>query len=430
MKKILALVLSATMMLSLFACGAKQAPVETTVAQAETTVQVETTTAQPTNPGKDIKIGVVLIGDETEGYTVSHINGIKEAVSNLGLDLNKNVIFKYNIGETEVAYDACTDLVEQGCKLVITNSYGHQAHTTQAASENTNTVFVAMTGDTAKSSGNKNLHNAFTRIYQGRYVGGVVAGLKLKELIDNKKLTDKNKDEKGNYKIGYVGAYPFAEVISGYTSFFLGIKSIVPNVVMNVSFTNSWSNINAEREAAIALIDQGCAIISQHADTSGAPSACQEKHEAGVEVYCVGYNVDMTTVAPDCALTSPTNNWAVYYTQLFDQVMNGKEIPTDWAEGFETDSVRVTALGKACAEGTQAKIDEVIANIKDGKLHVFDTKTFTVDGKEVTHAFATDTNGDFENDADEAIFDGYYHESHFKSAPSFGLSVDGIKKLN
>ena len=414
MKKIIALLLAVVMVFALVACASTAkteektdapAPAETTNEETtepaeETDAPAEEETAEPAGDavGTDIKIGVVLIGDENEGYTYSHIKGIQEAAKALGIS-ESNIIWKYSIPEDESCYDACVDCVDQGCQIVITNSYGHQSFCLLAAEEYPDVQFVAMTGDTARANGLANFHNAFTGIYEARYVGGVVAGMKLQQLIDEGKVEDKNKTADGKIKIGYVGAYPYAEVVSGYTAFFLGLQSIVPDVAMQVQYTNSWFNITAENEAAKALIADGCIIVSQHADSTGAPAACQEALDAGTTVYCVGYNVDMLAVAPTAALTSPTN-------------------------------VTLTPLGESCAPGTQEKVDETIAAIKDGSLHVFDTSKFTVGGKTVTTAFATDTDGDFVPDADEAVFDGYYHESYFQSAPSFQLRIDGITELN
>lgn len=440
MKKIIALLLALVMVFALVACAsttetksAEETPAAETPA-AETEAPAEEAEDEPAAPtadavGTDIKIGVVLVGDENEGYTYSHIAGIQEAAAKLGLS-ESNIVWKYTIGEDETCYDACVDCVDQGCNIVITNSYGHQSFCRQAAEEYPEIQFVAMTGDTAKADGLDNFHNAFTGIYEARYVGGVVAGLKLQELIDDGKVEDKNIDADGNIKIGYVGAYPYAEVVSGYTAFFLGLRSIVPNVAMEVQYTNSWFNITAENEAAKALIADGCIIVSQHADSTGAPSACEEALAAGTTVYCVGYNVDMLAVAPNSALTSPTNVWEVFYEYAFNAVMNGESFDTNWSQGYEADAVRITTLGESCAAGTAEKVEETIAAIKDGSLHVFDTSTFTVGGEEVTSAFATDTDGDFAPDADEAVFDGYYHESYFQSAPSFQLRIDGITELN
>lgn len=378
---------------------------------------------------KPFKMGAVLIGDENEGYTYAHIEGIQAGLKANGLSEN-DIIWKYSTPEDERSYDACIDLVESGCNFIITNSYSHQSYCQQAAEENPDVEFVAMTGDTAKSSGLNNFHNAFTRIYEARYVGGVVAGMKIKELIDDGKISDKNKDADGNIKVGYVGAYPYAEVVSGYTSFFLGIRSIVPNVTMDVQYTNSWSDITAENEAATKLLSNGCIMISQHADSSGAPSAVEEYHKAGNECYCVGYNIDMTAVAPTSALTSPKNNWASFYTYAIGCMLNGEKPATNWSKGYDEDGVSISSLSNNVAAGTKEKVDEVVSKIKTGELQVFDTSTFTVDGKEVTSAFATDTDGDFTPDSDEAVFDGYYHESYFQSAPSFQLRIDGIHELN
>lgn len=416
MKKFFAILVSLALVLSLVACG------------GNTTAQTEVAAEKTTSEG--FKVGIVLIGDENEGYTFSHIDGIRNAVKALGLDEKSTVTYKYNIGESAAVLDACEDLAEHGCTLIITNSYGHQSFTEQAAMEYPNLEFVAMTGDTAKSSGLPNLHNAFTKIYQGRYLGGIVAGLKIKELVDAGKLSDKNYDADGNVKMGYVGAYPYAEVVSGYTAFYLGVKSVFEKVVMDVQYTNSWGDMMAEREAATALVNDGCVIIGQHADTTGAPSAVEELLNAGNVCYSVGYNVDMQAAAPNAALISATNNWTNYYKHIIEAVMNGEKIETDWAEGFETDSVRMTEVSKNCTAGAKKAIDDAVAKMINGTLHVFDNTKFTVNGEKVEHAFATDTDGDFTNDADEAMFDGYYHESYFKSAPSFSLRIDGIKELN
>ena len=435
MKKFLALLMALVLVVGLVACAAKPAEEEAAeaveaateaVTEALTEAATEATeTAAPT----DFMLGVVLVGDENEGYSFAHIDGIQKAAATLGLP-EENIIWKYTVPESEACYEACVDCAEQGCQLVITNSYGHQSYCQQAAEEYPDVQFVAMTGDTAKASGLANFHNAFTNIYEARYVGGVVAGLKLQELEAAGLITEKNYNEDGTVKIGYVGAYPYAEVVSGYTAFFLGIKSVYPNVAMDVQYTNSWFDITGESEAATALMERGCIIIGQHADSTGAPAACEAALNAGTTVYSVGYNVDMLSVAPTAALTSPQNNWEVYYTYAIGAAMNGEEFDTNWAKGYAEDAVQVSALGESCAEGTAAKVDEVIAAIKADTLHVFDTKTFTVGGQEVTSAFATDTDGDFTPDADEAVFDGYFHESYFQSAPAFALRIDGITELN
>ena len=298
----------------------------------------------------------------------------------------------------------------------------------QAAEEEPDVQFVSMTGDTAAMSGLDNFSNAFTNIYEARYISGIVAGMKIAELVDAGELSDENYDADGNVMIGYVGAYPYAEVVSGYTAFYLGVKSVYEKVSMEVIYTNSWFDIAAEGEAANSLMADGCVVIGQHADSTGAPTAVQSAHDAGKPVYSVGYNVDMLGVAPTAALTSATNNWSVYYTEAFKDIVNGEKIPTDWAKGYTEDAVAITTLGESCAAGTQEKVDEAIAAIKDGSLHVFDTDTFTVDGAKVDSALI-DMDGDFENDDAEAVSDGYFHESELRAAPSFYLRIDGITEL-
>lgn len=417
--KILVVSLAATMVFGFTGCGKSED-------NKKDDTKSESTAAS------DVKIGVILVGDENEGYTYAHIDGIKKAAGELGI-ADDQIIWKYSVAETADCYDAAADLVDAGCKLVVSNSYGHQSYMKQAAEEFSDVTFVSMTGDTANQDGLANFKNAFTYVYESRYVSGVVAGMKIQELIKDNKIPDTGKDADGNIKVGYVGAYPYAEVVSGYTAFYLGIKSVVENVAMEVQYTNSWFDITAEGEAAKALMSDGCVIIGQHADSTGAPSAVQEAHAAGSECYSVGYNVDMLSVAADAALTSATNNWSVYYKYAFDCLINGKDIDTDWAKGYAEDAVAITALGSACAEGTQEKVDEVVAAIKDGSLHVFDTSKFTVEGKTLD-SYYIDLNGDFAcDDGDEnaqAIKDGYFHESELRAAPAFDIRIDGIKELN
>lgn len=377
----------------------------------------------------DVKIGVILVHDENTGYDFAHIEGIQKAAAATGI-ADDQIIWKYNISEDESCYDTATDLVEQGCTYIFSDSYGHQSYMQQAADENPEVTFISMTGDTAALSGLENFKNAFNYTYQSRYVSGVVAGMKLAELVENGEVADSNKDADGNIKIGYVGAYPYAEVVSGYTGFYLGVKSIVENVVMDVTYTNSWYDPTAEAEAANSLVSSGCIIISQHADSTGAPAACEALLEGGTTVYCVGYNVDMLSVAPKSALTSAQNDWSVYYTYAFNCIVNGEEIATDWAAGYNEGAVMISELGESCAEGTAEKVAEVEAALKDGSLSVFDTSKFTVGGETVTTYMAIDTDGDWVGDTGEAIEDGVFHESTLRSAPYFGLRIDGITELN
>ena len=363
----------------------------------------------------DFKVGIMYIGDENEGYTAAHMAGIDGMMENLGLD-DSQVIEKTNIPEDESAYDAAVDLAEQGCDIIFANSFGQESYVIQAATEYPDIQFCHATGYQAASSGLPNMHNYFTNIYESRYVSGVVAGLKLNEMIDNGTITE------DKCKVGYVGAYPYAEVISGFTSFFLGIRSVCPSATMEVKYTNSWADMSAEAEVANALIADGCVLISQHADTTGAPSACEA---AGVP--CVGYNVSMISVAPNTALTSASIDWSVYYTYAVMCAMDGEEFETDWCRGFAEGADKLTELNdKVVAEGTAEKVKEVEDQIIDGSLHVFDTSTFTVGGKSLEDAIAE--GGEYADYADY-VSDGYFHESELASAPSFAIIIDGITSI-
>ena len=379
---------------------------------------------------EDLIVGMVCVEDENSGYDYAHIDGVETAMANLGIPA-ENLILKVDIPEDETCYDAIVDLAEQGCDIVFTDSYGHQSYAEQAAVDYPDVIVVSMTGDYAWTPGLPNYKNAFPHTFESRYVSGVVAGMKLQEMIDNDEVPETGINDNGNYKLGYVGAYPYAEVVSGYTAYYLGVKSVVENVEMDVRFTNSWYDPIGEAAAADALMADGCFIISQHADSTGAPSAVQAAHEAGDPVYCVGYNISMLSVAPDAALTSASNNWSVFYTEALEHMLNGEELPTDWSEGYAAGANYITDLGESCAEGTAEKVAEVEAAIADGSLQVFDCSTFTVGGEEVSSFLALDVDGDFVGDEGEAVIDGVFYESNtdLRSAPYFSLAIDGINQL-
>ena len=428
-KKLIALLLALVLVFALAACGAEQnddSADKTVAEKVEEAAEnpVDTSKVKEAADNGTLKIGVILVGDENEGYTYAHIEGIEEAKANLGLT-NDQVIYKYSIPEDETCYDTAVDLAEQGCQLIFSNSFSHESYMVQAAEEYPDIIFLPATGNMAATCGLDNVVNYFTSIYQSRYVSGVVAGMKLAEMIENNELTDANYNDDGTIKIGYVGAYPYAEVVSGYTAFFLGVQSIVENVAMEVSYTSSWFDITAEAEAANTLMSRGCCIISQHADSTGAPSAVQAAQDAGSNVYCVGYNVDMLSVAPTAALTSAQNCWGVLYTNMIGTAMKGEDLAKNNTVGFNEDGVKISALGPSCAAGTAEKVAEVEAAIKDGSFHVFDTSTFTVGGESVDSY--TNCYG-FEGI--ETIWDGYFHESEVISAPLFELRIDGITELN
>lgn len=441
MKKVLSLVLVIAMALALVGCGSGEEKKDDSSSKS------------------DVKVGVILIGDDTEGYTLAHIKGIEKAAKDHGIS-EDNIIWKYNVTESDYCTKAADELVAQGCKIVITNSYGHQDYLVESAQEHTDVNFVSVTGDFAAISGLDNFYNAFTNVYESRYISGVVAGMKIKELADAKKIPEKGYDKDKNVKIGYVGAYPYAEVISGYTAFFLGIRSVYENVSMEVNYTNSWFDIEAEGAAAQSLMADGCVIIGQHADSTGAPSAVQAAQDKDKAVaFSVGYNVDMLDVAKTAALTSATNNWAVYYDELLDAVVNEKDIPQDWAEGYDKSAVGITTLGESCAEGTAEKVKEVEDALAAGTLHVFDTSKFTVTGDNVKLNkdnfvnIKLDDNGKVTSSSidlsymdfatNKAIYQGetkeaivtegdvsYFNESALRSAPYFQIRIDGIKERN
>lgn len=402
MKKIWSLVLVLFVVLSMLpGCGQKDVAAD------------KAKDGQTTKPA--VKVGIIYIGDENEGYTEAHMNGIKQMIKTLGLSKDQ-VIEKTNIKEDESSYDAAVDLAEQGCNIIFANSFGMEDYMIQAAKEYPKIQFAHASGFKAKSSALPNMHNYFNAVYESRYVAGVVAGLKLNEMIESGKIT------KDKAKIGYVGAFPYAEVVSGYTSFFLGARSVCPTVTMDVQYTNSWANMASEKEVATQLIAKGAALISQHADTTGAPTAAE-----AAKVPVVGYNVDMTSVAPNTALTSAAMNWGSYYTYAVKSVIDGTSMPSDWCQGFKDGAVAITSLNeKAIAKGTADKVKEVEDSLKAGKLHVFGTKTFTVGGKSLEDLIASDKN--FAKYA-PYVKDGYFHESELISAPAFDLKIDGIKEL-
>ena len=422
LRKLVSVAMAGVMTLSLAACGGS-GTADTTAAPASTEAAADTTAAdageteaKEAAPAggvakEDFKVGFVFIGDENEGYTAAHYKGAMEMKEALGL-ADDQIIVKWNIPEDETAQDAAMDLADQGCQIVFANSFGHESYVIEAAKEYPEVQFCHATGFQAASSGLSNMHNYFTAIYEARYVSGVVAGMKLNQMIEDGTVA------KDACKIGYVGAYPYAEVISGYTSFFLGVRSVCPDATMEVKYTNSWASFDLEKEAADALISDGCVLISQHADTTGAPTACEA---AGVP--CVGYNISMIATAPTQALTSSTNNWGAYVTEAVQHVVDGTEIPVDWCKGFSDGAVLITELNEAAvAPGTKEKVEEVEAKLAAGELHVFDTSTWTVEGKTLD-SYKKD-------DGNEYISDGYFHESEFASAPAFDILIDGIKTID
>ena len=401
-KKILSIVLAATMVFALAACSS-----------------TDNNGGSSDSKYSKIKIGLICLHDENSTYDLNFINAMKEAQKNLGLS-DDQIMIKKNVAETNDCYEAAADLADHGCNLIFADSFGHEPYVLQAAKEFPDVQFCHTTGTLAHTEKVANYHNAFANIYEGRYIAGVAAGMKLNEMIESKKITEEEA------VIGYVGAYTYAEVMSGYTSFYIGAKSVCPSVTMKVQFTGSWYDETAEKEAATTLINKGCVLISQHADSMGAPTACET---AGVPN--VSYNGSTVKACPNTFIISSRINWAPYYEYAVNCIADNKEIAADWCEGFSKGSVELSELNtKAAAEGTQAKLDEVMADLKAGKIHVFDTASFTVGGNTLsTYMADIDTDDDYTPDT-EVISDGYFHESEFRSAPAFNVEVDGIELLN
>ena len=413
MKKFLALLLALVMVFALAACGEPETE-ETTPAGEETTPAGETAGVAK----EDLKVGFIFLHDENSTYDLNFINAANAAIEELGLTEDQYE-FRMNVPEGQECYDAAAELAEDGCDFIFADSFGHESFMIEAAREFPEVQFAHATGTRAHTEGLANYHNAFASIYEGRYLAGIVAGLKLNEMIDNGEITA------DQAKMGYVGAYTYAEVLSGYTSFFLGARSVCPSVTMDVTFTGSWYDESAEREAANNLINGGCVLISQHADSMGAPSACEA---AGVPN--VSYNGSTAANCPETYLVSSRIDWTPYFVYAINCVINGEPIDADWTGTIETGSVVLTELGKNVAEGTQEAIDEAQAALLDGSIHVFDTSTFTVEGETVT-SFMADVNTDENNEGDtEVVHDGYFSESEFRSAPYFTLQIDGITLLD
>ena len=406
-KKVLSVMLVVAMLCSLcvsFAsCGAGEDEIkgmsESPLAIPELSVDFEV----PEN----FKIGFICLHDESSTYDLNFINAVLRYQEALGLK-NEQVIIKRNVEETEKCYEAAVDLVSQGCNIVFANSFGHEDYIIQAAEAYPNVQFCHATGVKAADKNLPNYHNAFASIFQGRYLAGIAAGLKLNEMIKAGDITAEQA------KMGYVGAYTYAEVISGYTSFYLGAKSVCPSVTMEVQFTGSWYDVTAEKNAAEALIAKDCVLISQHADSMGAPGACEA---AGVPN--VSYNGSTYDACPETFIVSSAINWAPYYLYITKCFSTNTEIATNWCGGIKEGSVVLTGINlDVAAEGTVEAIEKAVADFKEGKLNVFATNTFTVGGKTLTTA-------------DNALIsDGFFHESETISAPSFDLRIDGITLLN
>ena len=383
-KKIVSVFLCAAMAVTLIAgCGAPAAETGGNDDGGSATATLEGI------PKDEIKVGFVHISDPSDmGYTYNHDLGTQEMQKALGLS-DDQIINKYNVAEDASCDTALRELVDAGCNIIFATSFGFEDYVVEVAREYPEVQFCHATGYQAKDAGLDNLHNYFASIYEGRYLAGIAAGLK----------TESN-------KLGYVAAFPFAEVISGYTAFYLGAKSVNPDVTMEIMYTNSWNDPTVESQVAKALIDRGCDVISQHSDST-APATTAEDNG----VWQVGYNNDMIEAEPNASLISPRIDWGIYVTEAVQAMIDGEEIPVDWGKGLADGAVYLSPLNEnIAAEGTQEAIDEAAEKIRSGELHVFagPLKGVSPDGEEY-----------------EVAEGEYYHEQEEASAPSWLYIVDG-----
>ena len=365
---------------------------------------------------KTVKVGFIFLHDENSTYDLNFINAAKEACDKLGIES----IVKTQVPEGQECYDAALDLVDAGCNVVFADSFGHEDYMIQAAKECPEVEFCHATGTRAHTEGLANYHNAFASIYEGRYLGGIAAGMKLNQMIEEGKITAEQA------KVGYIGAFTYAEVISGYTSFFLGARSVCPSATMEVTFTGSWYDPALEQVAAVKLISDDCVVISEHADSMGAPAECEK---AGVPF--VFYNGSAADACPNTYMVASRINWEPYFEYIIGQVQKGEAIDADWTGTLMTESVLLADLNEqACAPGTAEAIAEAKAKMEAGELKVFDTATFTVNGETLTTYLAdVDTDPAYTGDT-EVVADGFFHESEFRSAPYFDIQIDGITLLD
>ena len=425
MKKILAFLLAAMMVLAFAACGEDNGGTPTPTPDVKG-MSADVLPRNAMTPSveipADFKIGMICLHDENSTYDNNFIQALRQVQKDLGLS-DDQVVIVTNIGEDSSCYDAAVDLAKnKGCKVIFADSFGHESFMKQAAQEYPEVQFCHATGTSSKIANIENFHNAFASIYEGRYLAGIAAGLKLNEMIAAGKITAEQA------VIGYVGAFTYAEVISGMTSFYLGARSVCPSATMKVRYTGSWYDQAKEQEAATALIEKDkCVLISQHADSLGAPTACEL---AGVPN--VSYNGSTYSAGETTFIISSSINWAPYFQYIIETVAKGEKIAPDWCGTIATNSVVLSGVNQdVAAEGTIEKINEAIKALEAGTLHVFDTANFTVDGKTLTEYLA-DVDGDYTGETN-VIHDGYFDESNavdFRSAPYFDIIIDGVTNLN
>lgn len=361
---------------------------------------------------KVIKVGFVYVGDLSDSYTNNFIKAQNAIEKEYGA---KVLIYpKYNVSENGVE-KALDELVLQDCDLIFTTSYGYSEATKKYAEKYPKIEFCQATGSNANEEPKlENYHTFMGAIYQGRYISGVVAGMKLKDLIFKGTITSEQA------KIGYIGAYPFTEVISGYTAFFLGVRSVVPEATMTVKYTNSWGSYQLEKEYAEQLIEDGCVIISQHSDTMGPAIACEQTERSKV-VYYVSYNESMRDIAPTTYLTGSKINWTPYFTEAVRAVIYGKKIESfvkgrvngnDVCAGFDREWVQMLEINeRSAAEGTKERVNELIEQFKRNEITVFKGDYVGVNPSDPSDTIDLKT--------------GYY-ENEKSSSPTFGYILKDV----
>ena len=408
MKKLLAYLLALVMVFGLVGCSSGSDT------SADAPVEEETSDTVYT-------VGMVCIGNEEMAYDRNFYHAADAAKEILaGKGINIEWKYTYDHPEGDPVAEDCIEFAEDGAIAVFLNSYGMENAMLSVAADYPDTVFAALTNEGSKSDDLDNTVNAFPSIYEGRYLAGVAAGMKLNEMIDNGEITE---DEA---VLGYVGAYTYAEVVSGYTAFYLGAKSVCDSATMLVEFIGSWGDPTIKTTTTQDLIDRGAVVVSQHSDSTTPATTCQQNG-----VYHIGYNIAMDDVAPEASIVSSKIDWTNYFVYVIETLVNGGTVDQDYmGHGLKDGDVVLTAVNEnIAADGTDEAIETAANAIKDGSLHVFDTSKFTVDGQTVTEAMI-DMDADFTPDNTNAISDGYYHESFYKSAPAFDLRIDGITLVN
>ncbi len=297
-------------------------------------------------PVDALKVGMVLIGLQDDGFSGAHYNGLEGMKTALGLK-DEQVLYKFNVPETAECDAALRELVDAGCQIIFGNSWGFMNFMEEIAEEYPEVIFSHCSG--YKNNG-VNFNNYFGRIYQARYLAGIAAGLKTQ-----------------TGKIGYVAAWADnAEVNGGINAFALGVQSVNPDAMVYVKYISSWFDPTLEKQTAVALLDMDCDVIAQHVDTSMPQVAAQEAGKFGC-----GYNTDMTLAAPDAHLTAPIWHWASVYTAQVQDVVNGTWVPENYFLGLKEGMVDISPLSKNVAPGTAEKIEEARARILSGEWDVF-----------------------------------------------------------